>query len=97
MDKDKIISQVYNDPPGFGSINNTLKDARKIDPTITLQDVKKWKHNSIERKTQLRGYNSFIAHKPFEEFQVDLFFMNDLPDQTYKVGRLMVDIFTEYT
>ena len=97
MDKDKIISQVYNDPLGFGSINNTLKDARKIDPTITLQDVKKWKHNSIERKTQLRGYNSFIAHKPFEEFQVDLFFMNDLEDQKYNVGMLMVDIFTKYT
>ena len=97
MAKDKIISQAYNDPLGFGSISNTLKDARKIDASITLEDIKKWKHNNIERKTQLRGYNSFIAHKPFEEFQVDLFFMNDLEDQKYKVGMLMVDIFTKYT
>jgi hypothetical protein len=36
MDKDKIISQVYNDPLGFGSNHSTLKDARKLDPSITM-------------------------------------------------------------
>ena len=41
-----------------------------------------------------RGYNSFVAYTPYEEFQVDLFFM---PDQKYKVGMMMVDIFTKYT
>ena len=69
MDKNKVIEQVYNDPLGFGSIKNTLKDVRKIDRTITLQDVIKWRENNIERKTQLKGHNSFVAHKPFEEFQ----------------------------
>ena len=54
MDKDKIIAQVYNDPLGFGSNHNTLKDARKIDPTITLQDITKWKNSNIERTTQLK-------------------------------------------
>ena len=54
MDKNKVIEQVYNDPLGFGSIKNTLKDARKIDSAITLQDVIKWKENNIERKAQLR-------------------------------------------
>ena len=39
MDKNKIISQVYNDPLGFGSNRNTLKGARKLDSTITLQDL----------------------------------------------------------
>ena len=28
-DKDKIIRQVYYDEQGFGSINNTYKDANK--------------------------------------------------------------------
>ena len=50
MDKDKIISQVYNDPLGFGSNHSTLKDARKLDPSITLQDIQKWKQDNIERK-----------------------------------------------
>ena len=39
MDKNKVIEQVYNDPLGFGSIKNTLKDVRKIDSAIALQDV----------------------------------------------------------
>ena len=96
MDKNKVIEKVYKDPWGFGSIKNTLKDARKIDSAITLQDVIKWKENSIERKTQLMGFNSFIAHKPFEEFQIDSFFMPE-PDQNYNVAMLLVGIFTKYT
>ena len=97
MDKNKIISQVYNDPLGFGSNRNTLKDARKLDSTITLQDIIKWKESNIERTTQLKGYNSYIANAPYEQYQIDLFFMNELPDQNYKLGLLMVDVFTKYT
>ena len=74
-----------------------MKDARKIDPTITLQDIVKWKNNNTERKTQLKGYNSFIPKEAYDEYQVALFFMNDLPDQDYKVGLLMVDVFTKHT
>ena len=54
MDKDKIISQVYNDPLGFGSNHSALKDARKLDPTITLEDIKTWKENNVERKNTIK-------------------------------------------
>ena len=77
MDKNKVIEQVYNDPSGFGSTKNTLKDVRKTGDSITLQDVITWKESNIERTTQLKGYSSFVAKKPFEEFQIDLFFMHD--------------------
>ena len=40
--KDEIIAKTYLDPAGFGSIKNTLKDAKKYDPTITEGDVKRW-------------------------------------------------------
>ena len=43
MDKTSIIEKVYFDPAGFGSISETLKDAKKYDKTITYEDVKKWK------------------------------------------------------
>ena len=46
MDKGKIIEKVYNDPLGFGSIKNTLRDARKLDSTITLNDIKQWTWNA---------------------------------------------------
>ena len=62
MDKDKIISQVYNDPLGFGSNHSTLKDARKLDPSITLEDIQKWKQDNIERKNTTQRLQ-FICRK----------------------------------
>ena len=97
MSKDDIISKVYFDPAGYGSINETLKDAKKYDNSITYEDVKKWKDKHTERKTNLRGQNSFIAHKAAEEYQMDLMFFTDLKDPEYAQGLLMVDIFTKYT
>ena len=54
MDKDKIIEKVYNDPLGYGSHHNTLKDARKLDPTITLQDIATWKIIIQKEKLNLK-------------------------------------------
>ena len=92
--KDKIISEVYHE--FYGSIKDTFTDAKKKDKTITYDDVKKWFDNNFTRKTNLKGYNSYIANEPFEEFQMDLFFINDLENQDYKIGLLMIDIFSKY-
>ena len=59
--KDETISNIYNDLSGFGSIKQTFEEARQIDKTITLNDVKEWKEKHIVRKTNLKGYNSYIA------------------------------------
>ena len=40
--KNEVISKIYNDPGGHGSIKETFQDARQKDKTITLFDVKKW-------------------------------------------------------
>ena len=58
MSKDTINDKIYHDPAGFGSMQTTLADARKIDKTITMDDVKKWFDKNVERKTNLKGYNS---------------------------------------
>ena len=42
--------------------------------TIALADFKEWKAKNVERKTQLKGENSFIASKPYQEYQMDLMF-----------------------
>ena len=39
MNKTVIIKQVYYDPAGYGSMKNTLADAREIGPSIKLDDV----------------------------------------------------------
>ena len=95
MNKNEIISKVYHDPAGFGSNAATLEDAKRYDDTITLQDVKDWKAKNIEKKTHLKCYNSFIAEKPFQEFQKDLFFLPDLKEDAIG-GLLFIDIFTKY-
>jgi hypothetical protein len=58
-DKNKIISSIYKD--NYGSRKDTLEEARKKDPSITYEDVKNWFEQNFVRKTNLRGFNSFIA------------------------------------
>ena len=62
MSKDEIIERMYFDESGYSSIKETLKDAKALDPSITYDDIKKWKEQHIETKRQLKGYNSFIAN-----------------------------------
>jgi transposase InsO family protein len=96
MDKNEIIRKVYYDPAGHGSINYTLKDAKAIDKTITYNDVKEWMRKNVENKRNLKGYNSFVANAPYEEFQTDIGFFKDLKDPEYKAGLFIIDIFTKY-
>ena len=53
MNKNDIISKVYYDFGGYGSIKRTLAEAREIDPTIKEQDVKDWKGTNICIKTNI--------------------------------------------
>ena len=95
-EKDKIIEKIYYDPAGYGSKQITLVDARKIDKTITSDDVNNWFQKNVERKTQLKGQNSFVASYSKQEYQMDLCFLSDLKDPVYPLGLLMVDIFSKY-
>ena len=71
--KNAIIQKVYYE--SFGSIKQVLQDAKAIDPTIKQQDIKTWKDRTLHRKINLKGMNSFVASKPKEEYQMDLFAM----------------------
>ena len=93
--KNEIIKNVYNN--FYGSMNDTFKDARKKDKSITYQDVKQWFERNIPKLNNLRGYNSFVASSPYEEYQLDLFFINYLKDQFINTGLIIIDIFTKYT
>ena len=97
INKNDIISKIYYDKSGYGSITTTYKDAKQKEQSITLNDVKEWFQKNIEQKKQLRGKNSFIAPHPYFEFQLDLFFINDIPNQKFKVGMVLIDIFTRYS
>ena len=94
---DKLISKIYYDPAGHGSIKKTYNEVHKKTKMITEADVKAWFYRNIPRKTNLSGFNSFIVHEPKEEHQMDLMFFADLKDPQYYGGLLMVDSFTKYT
>ena len=95
VSKDEAIEKAYFDPAGFGSLKQTLDDAKKYNSDVTLDDVKKWKEKNLLNKQKHRGYNSFIASKPFEEFQIDIMFFSDL-NQEINIGLLLVDIFSKF-
>ena len=61
-----------------------------------MNDVKNFFEEFVERKKQLRGFNSFVAPHHNYEYQADLFFINDLPNQDFKLGMIMIDAFSKY-
>ena len=96
MSKQEIISNIYYDKSGFGSKQRTLKEAKEKDKTITMRDIEEFFRKNVEQKKQLRGFNSFISPHPYFEFQIDLFFINDLENQKFKVGMVIIDTFSRY-
>lgn len=102
-----IIDEAYHHHEGFGSRLQTYKAAHAKDSSITMKMVAQWMEENVERKKQLPGYNSFVAHKAREEYQVDLMFLKDpvVPDkETHELEKLpdsnkplmiMTDIFTK--
>jgi len=95
MSKEEITKNESYDLAGFGSIQDQLKSASARDKNITVDDIKTWRDNNIEKKTNLKGYNSFVANKPREEYQMDLAFF-DMNDDKYIGALFMIDIFTKY-
>ena len=82
--KQDIINNDYSDEGGFGSKNRTLQEARKKDNTITINDINEFFRKNVEEKAKPRGQNSFVAPNAYYEFQIDLFFINDIPKQKMK-------------
>jgi hypothetical protein len=94
MSKNATIQKVYND--FYGSIKQTYEEAKKIDPTIKYDDIKKYFETHRVRRTNLKGYNSFIADHYKQEYQLDLFFINEHDEQEYGIGLLIIDIFSKF-
>jgi hypothetical protein len=92
---DGLIKKIYYDSAGFGTVQETYKDVKKLDSTITINNVRDWYERNIERKKQLRGFNSYISKGPRDEYEVDLFDVNYLGQKEYRYGFLAIDNFTK--
>ena len=53
--KEATIKKVYEHPiTGYGSINDTLKQASKINPIIKVEDVRDYLNKLKHRQTQFQ-------------------------------------------
>ena len=100
-DKEKIIKEVYEDKEqGFGSIKDTFKQAIKKDPSIKLDDVKKYLDKQSFRQTQFtyKKFNSYISPGPMFEFEMDLidFTAKAKENDGFRYGLVAIDNFTKF-
>ena len=88
-----------------------LKRARLYDPTVTMEDVKRWRVENFNLEKRPRKFNSWVANRAAEEYQADLFFFDDLRQREkvkegdatrtvrepveYNAGLLVVDTFSK--
>jgi hypothetical protein len=90
-----VLRRVYYDRRnGFGSVQDTYRRARQIDPSITLKATQAFlKKQEVRQLRKQHKYNSFVASGPREEFQVDLADFGRYAEPRY--GLAAVDVFTK--
>ena len=54
MKFDELLKKVYYDPGGYGSIQDTFKEVKKLNSSVKLDDRKDWFERTIERKKPTR-------------------------------------------
>ena len=96
QNQENILKTLYFDPSGFQSQQKLYSEAKKQDKTITSKFVKEWYLKNVEKTRYYGGKKSFVAPHANYEYQVDLFFISDLENQTYNIGMACIDIFTTY-
>ena len=99
-EKETILRQIYYDTEhGFGSIYETYKQAVKLLPSVTLQNVKEFLTKQESRQLKAyRGFNSYVAHEPLQEIQIDLtdFTKSAEANNGFRYAFVAVDVFSKY-
>ena len=88
-EKEDVISQVYYDKVyGFGSIEQTLKKALALDPTIKREDVKSFlDKQEVRQKRKPTKQNSFVPLEAHDEVQMDIAYF---PDPPYRLSLIHI-------
>ena len=55
-----------------------LKRATLNEPSENMNEIKKWRAQPFNLENRPRKFNSWVANRPFEEYQADLFCFNNL-------------------
>ena len=100
LSKEDIISNIYYDVrDGYGSIKNTFDQAKRVDPTVTLEDVQRWmkKKQPNKQRKAYRGSNSYTAPFARFEYQIDSMDMVALQKSSTqpRYALVVIDIFSK--
>ena len=81
--KDKIISKLYYDKAGYGSIDTVYKNARKENNTITKKYVQEWFDTNMIKTAHAMGPqgiripNGFVFHRGLNKTEIRCRFSHD--------------------
>ena len=57
---------MYHNEAGFGSVNETYKEAKQQLNSITIEDTNTWLEQQEGRQTKpYNGFNIYVADEPF--------------------------------
>ena len=99
--KETTIKQICENPvTGYGSVNDTFKQAYNIDPSIKFSDVREHLNKYQHRQTQFQynNHNSFVSPHPLFEIGIDLVDMSTKAsvNEGFRYGFVGIDNFTKY-
>ena len=95
----KLIRRAYYSGTGLSTANKIYLDVHPLDKRVTLSIIRDWFKENVPKIRQVSGpKNSYVAQHPYQEYQVDIFYITEkqLPGQKYPFGLSMIDIFTKY-
>ena len=95
--RQNVIRQVYEESrEGFGSIADTLRLARRRDPSIRRADVQRFMQGLRVREDRpQRGYNSYVPTEPMHQLQVDLADMSVFSTAPYRYMLVAINVFSK--
>jgi len=89
----------YDVERGFGSINATYQEAKRLLNSITYNDTKEWLEKQKSRQTKpYKGYNSYVAPNALHEIQFDIMDMTASAslNNGFRYGFVAIDVFSKY-
>ena len=99
-EREKVIDKVYTDvKTGYGSIKQTLDEAKKINGLITYEDVKTYLNKFKFRQTQFqyKAYNSYVSEHNLFDMEIDLIDMTEeaTTNDGFRYGFVAIDTFSK--
>ena len=71
-----VISQAFRTSIDLDDNKSLYKKAHKLDNSIMWKDILEWKRR--RQKSPMKGFNSYVANLPREQYQLDLAHMQPM-------------------